>query len=139
MEKEALSLQKLQEAISVKKVEGTEVDYFLYPEFEVHRNVLPPDVIQGWHTHSVVEEVIVCTKGHFIVETIVEREISIDCVEHGDVVRVKKSLHRLRNDGESAAEFVVFRFVPEGKNKQEIIKNDKQEYTEEQVQQLLSR
>ncbi|MBL1224524.1 cupin domain-containing protein [Enterococcus sp. BWR-S5] len=138
MENQSLDLKKLQESIFVKKSEGTEVNYFLYPEFEVHRNSLPSGVIQEWHAHTQVEEVIVCTKGSFIIETIENQKLISTCVEQGDVARVRNSVHRLRNDEENSAEFIVFRFLPDGEEKQEQIKRDKRTYTEDQIQLLLS-
>ncbi|WP_086347548.1 cupin domain-containing protein [Candidatus Enterococcus clewellii] len=139
MANDSLDIRKLQESIFVKKDEGTEVNYFLYPEFEIHKNVLTVGVIQEWHTHTVVEEVIVCTNGVFHVETIENHSMSSVCVKPGDVVRVKNSVHRLVNSGEADAEFLVFRFVPDGTNKQEIIKQDKCVYTENQIQDLLKK
>lgn len=133
----SLEVQKLQDSIFVKKEEGTEVNYFLYPEFELHKNVLPAGVVQGWHAHSVVEEVIACTKGCFVIETIENQTLVSTGVEQGDVVRVKNSIHRLTNEESAAAEFLVFRFVPDGYDKREIIKTDKREYTEREIDSLL--
>lgn len=135
----SFEVQKLQDSIFVKKEEGTEVNYFLYPEFELHRNVLPAGVAQGWHAHSVVEEVIACTKGCLVIETIENQTLVSTSVEQGDVVRVKNSIHRLINKGQVAAEFLVFRFVPDGFDKREIIKTDKCEYTECEIDSLLKR
>lgn len=38
---------------------------------------------------------------------------------------VKKSIHTIKNTSSEDAEFVVFRMVPDGKNKRELIKHDK--------------
>lgn len=139
MSEESINIQRLEEAIFVKKAEGTEVNYFLYPEFEVHRNRLSPGVIQGWHAHQIVEEVLTCTDGTFTVEVIENGSLISIMVEQGDVVRVKKSIHRLVNQSNTAAEFIVFRFVPTGKSQQEKIKLDKREYTKEEIAELLNK
>ena len=36
------------EAIFRKKPDGTEVNYFLFPEFEIHINSLRGRTVQGW-------------------------------------------------------------------------------------------
>ncbi|MCB5955634.1 cupin domain-containing protein [Enterococcus sp. CWB-B31] len=130
-------IQKLQDSIFVKKEEGTEVNYFLYPEFEVHKNVLPSRAIQEWHAHTVVEEVIVGIEGIFHVESVENQRISILEVNKGDVVRVNNSIHRLTNRNNEAAEFLVFRFVKTDEDQSEMIKQDKTVYSKEQVKQLV--
>ena len=45
-----------------------------------------------------------------------------------------KSLHRISNPDTLSA---VFRFVPQGQNQQECIKNDKEEFSDAAVQRLL--
>ena len=40
-------------------------------------------------------------------------------------MRVQNSIHTFQNDTEENAEFVVFRFVPDGVDKREQIKKDK--------------
>ena len=47
----SIDIRRLSEAISVEKDNGTKVNYFLYPEFEINQNVLPANTIQDWHKH----------------------------------------------------------------------------------------
>lgn len=42
-----------------------------------------------------------------------------------EIVRVGESVHTFENETDEAVEFVVFRFVPDGRDKRELIKNDK--------------
>ena len=42
-----------------------------------------------------------------------------------DIIRVRNSVHTFENDTNEMAEFIVFRFVPDGTNKRELIKHDK--------------
>lgn len=42
----SIDIRQLSEAISFNKDNGTKVNYFLYPEFEIHQNVLPANTIQ---------------------------------------------------------------------------------------------
>ncbi|WP_367006048.1 cupin domain-containing protein [Streptococcus sp. ZY19097] len=120
-----IEIKQSKEALSVVKENGTEVHYFLYPEFEVHTNKIPAGSIQDWHRHRQIEEVIVVTSGKISVETIENEKIETREVNQGDVLRVKNSIHRLVNRNRESASFIVFRFVPQGIDQADIIKNDK--------------
>ena len=124
MEQE-IEIRNSKEALSRVKKNGTEVQYFLYPEFEVHTNKIPPGSIQDWHRHQQVEEVIVVTSGKISIETIENATLERAEVKQGDVLRVKNSIHRLVNRNRTSASFIVFRFVPQGVSQADIIKNVK--------------
>lgn len=113
------------EAISIIKDNNTEVDYFLFDEFEVHLNSIPPGSKQEWHYHEVIEEVLVVTTGQVIIKWKEGENIIDKVLKKGSVARVKKSIHTIENATEEWAEFVVFRMVPSGESKREIIKEDK--------------
>ncbi|ERK31079.1 cupin domain-containing protein [Clostridium intestinale] len=113
------------DGISVTKENKTDVDYFIFDEFEIHLNKIPPNSKQEWHKHKIIEEVLVVTKGELIVkwkedESTIERTVLKD-----NIVRVKKSIHTIENHNDEWAEFTVFRMVPSGEDKREIIKKDK--------------
>ena len=55
------------DAISVVKDNKTEVDYFIFDEFEVHHCTIPSHSIQEWHLHKIIEEVIVVVQGEICV------------------------------------------------------------------------
>ena len=46
-------------------------------------------------------------------------------VREQEIVRVGSSVHTFANETEEDVEFVVFRFVPDGRDKRETIKSDK--------------
>ena len=50
------------EAIFRKKPDGTEVNYFLFPEFEIHINSLPGKTVQGWHKHHKSRKFYLCSR-----------------------------------------------------------------------------
>ncbi|QLY81585.1 cupin domain-containing protein [Clostridium intestinale] len=113
------------DGISVTKENKTDVDYFIFDEFEIHLNKIPPNVKQEWHKHKIIEEVLVVTKGELIVkwkedESTIERTVLKD-----NIVRVKKSIHTIENHTNEWAEFTVFRMVPSGEDKRDTIKKDK--------------
>ena len=113
------------DAISIIKENKTNVDYFIFDEFEVHLNKIPPNTIQEWHMHIKIEEVIVVTSGEMSIKWKENGDINNERLMKGSVVRVKKSIHTIENNTDNWAEFTVFRMVPTGEIKREIIKNDK--------------
>jgi len=120
-----LKIQELSDAIRVKKENGTEVYYYIFDEYEIHLNKILPGSIQEWHFHSEIEETIVVTKGKLRCRWI-ENDMEKDsCIESGELVRVGNSIHTFENDTDDVAEFIVFRFVPDGLDKKECIKRDK--------------
>lgn len=113
------------DGISVTKENKTNVDYFIFNEFEVHLNKIPPNTKQEWHKHEIIEEVLVITKGELIVRWKENESIETTTVFKDNIVRVKKSIHTIENHTNEWAEFTVFRMVPSGENKRDTIKKDK--------------
>jgi uncharacterized cupin superfamily protein len=112
-------------AISVIKENSTNVDYYIFDEFEVHLNRIPPHSKQEWHKHNIIEEVLVVTEGQIDIRWRENEEIISGTLLKGSLARVKKSIHTIENTTDSWSEFTVFRMVPSVDVKSEIIKNDK--------------
>lgn len=89
----SINIRRLSEAISVEKDNGTKVNYFLYPEFEIHQNVLPANTIQDWHKQQAIEEIIVPTKENVTIEVLENNTIKTYTANCGEVLRVKQSIH----------------------------------------------
>lgn len=121
----SIDIRQLSEAISVEKDNGTKVNYFLYPEFEIHQNVLPANTIQDWHKHQAIEEIIVPTKGNVTIQVLEDNAVRTYTANCGEVLRVKQSIHRIIGDDKEETEFIVFRFVPTGSDQSDKIKHDK--------------
>lgn len=120
-----LEIKTLKDAIHVEKENQTIVDYYLFEEYEIHLNTIPPHTIQEWHYHQNIEETLVIIEG---VMTALYKENSHTIskkVYPNEVILVKNSIHTFANETDQPVRFIVFRFVPDGKNKQEIIKQDK--------------
>jgi len=120
-----IEILNAQNAISITKPNKTMVDYYLFDEFEVHKCIIPPYSIQEWHMHEVIEEVIVVTEGVITVKWKEFDLIKTQRLPKDTILRVKNSVHNIENSSNINAEFVVFRMVPTGISKIEIIKNDK--------------
>lgn len=121
----SIDIRQLSEAISVEKDNGTKVNYFLYPEFEIHQNVLPANTIQDWHKHQAIEEIIVPTKGNVTIQVLEDNAVRTYTANCGEVLRVKQSIHRIIGDVKEETEFIIFRFVPTGSDQSDKIKHDK--------------
>ena len=120
-----LDICAFNDGIYVIKENKTMVNYFIFDEFEIHLNKIPPNSKQEWHKHNIIEEIIVVIKGEILIRWISNNTIYDKVLTKGMIVRVKKSIHSIENNSEGLAEFVVFRMVPSGKTTKDIIKNDK--------------
>ena len=114
------------DSIYVKKDNGTEVNYFIFNEAEIHLNKILPHTVQEWHFHSKIDENLLITKGKLLCKyKDINGSIKTEYAEKNDVIRVHNSVHTFENDTDETVEFVVFRYVADGKDKREIIKSDK--------------
>ena len=113
------------DAIHVDKENGTAVDYFIFPEFEIHRNCISPHSVQEWHFHSKIEEVILVTQGELVLSYLENGVPKRQPVTEDTIIRVKNSIHTFSNETDFPCYFTVFRFVPDGIDKRELIKQDK--------------
>ncbi|WP_314085970.1 cupin domain-containing protein [Pseudolactococcus chungangensis] len=125
LDNDAIEIARQTSAISVTKSSGTQVAYYLYPEFEIHVNILPAGVVQDWHKHVQLDENVIVTSGEITVEYLENGHVSSQIVQENDVLRVKRSIHRLLNQSSEPAQFIVFRFVPTGQEQSELMKQDK--------------
>ncbi len=115
-----------EDSIHVIKETGTEVNYYIFDEAEIHLNRMMPHTIQEWHFHEKIDENLLITKGKLLCKYVDENGIERSCyAAENDIVRVHNSVHTFENDTDHVIEFVVFRFVPDGRNKRELIKTDK--------------
>lgn len=114
------------DSIHVIKETGTEVNYYIFDEAEIHLNKIMPHTIQEWHFHEKIDETLLITKGILLCRYMSKGGIEKSCYAvKDDIVRVHNSIHTFENDTDGITEFIVFRFVPDGKNKRELIKGDK--------------
>lgn len=115
----------IKDSIYAEKANGTNVNYFIFPEFEIHLNVVKPHSVQEWHYHSIVDENILVTRGKLLCRYLKNGEEQLRYVNKNEVIRVLNSVHTFENDTDEDVEFVVFRFIPKGTDDREQIKNDK--------------
>ncbi len=114
------------DSIHVAKETGTEVNYYIFEEAEIHLNKIMPHTVQEWHFHTNIDEILLITEGKLLCRYMDENGIEKFCrVEKNDIVRVGNSIHTFENDTDEVTKFVVFRYVPDGRDKREMIKRDK--------------
>lgn len=120
-----MKIIRKEQGISVKKPEGTSVVYYLFPEYELHYNEVAPETIQQWHHHEVIEETIYMISGELEAHWIKNGDKVLQVIRSGDIARVENTAHTFINSSSTVATFLVVRLILEGKDKSEIIKNDK--------------
>ena len=85
-----------------------------------------PHTVQEWHFHEKIDENILITKGKLLCKYVERNGIEKSCYAvKNDIVRAFHSIHTFENDTDEITEFVVFRYVPDGSDKRELIKADK--------------
>ena len=115
-----------EDSIHVMKENGTEVNYYLFNEAEIHVNHILPHTVQEWHFHHRISENILVMQGKLLCRYLdlqsSEQQIELHA---GDLICVGKAAHTFENNTEETAEFIIFRYLPTGKNLREIMKKDK--------------
>ena len=121
-----LNVVHKKDSIHVSKSSGTDVNYYIFDEAEIHVNRINPHAIQEWHFHEHISENLLMTKGKLLCRYIDSEKAEQDFyVTEGDLIDIGSSIHTFENDTDDVAEFVIFRYVPSGVNRREMIKNDK--------------
>ena len=120
-----ITFHSKKDAIHADKPNGTSVDYYIFPEYEVHTNCIAPYSIQEWHYHEKIIETLLITKGKLLCRYLEGTDQHSRYLYEGDLVQVGNSIHTFENDTEEEVQFIVFRFVPDGTDKREVIKRDK--------------
>ena len=125
MENTGFQIRIPKDGIHVKKENGTEVYYHIFPEYEVHLNVIPPHSLQEWHYHTQIQETILMTRGEMVCRWVEDGSEKSRIIREKDLVQTGCAVHTFANEGDRPAEFAVFRFVPDGTDKRQLIKSDK--------------
>jgi mannose-6-phosphate isomerase-like protein (cupin superfamily) len=122
---ENIQFLRKNDAITIHKDNGTDVSYYIFNEFEIHMNKISPKSIQEWHYHSKIEESLMIIKGELTCRWLEYDKEKSKKITANEIVRVGNSTHTFENETDEEVAFIVFRFVPSGMDKREIIKNDK--------------
>jgi quercetin dioxygenase-like cupin family protein len=120
-----MEITRRAEAIFVDKGNGTSVHYYIYPEYEIHYNEVLPRTVQQWHHHEVIEETLYIVSGQLEAYWSKDDQAYSEKLNEGDIIRVGRIPHTFANLSDEIVQFLVFRMIPDGADKREIIKNDK--------------
>jgi uncharacterized cupin superfamily protein len=120
-----MKIIKKNEVLNVKKPNGPEVWYYLFPEYEVHYNEQPPQTTQTWHMHEKILETLFIIDGELIAKWKEGETIKQEILRSGDLVETEHSDHTFENRTDSIVRFLVIKQVLSGDNRSEILKNDK--------------
>jgi uncharacterized cupin superfamily protein len=103
----------------------TLVHYYLFPEYEVHHNEILPGAVQEWHHHREIVELIYVISGTLEVRWLEGGRVRKEKITSGDCVQFGILPHTLANLTRKPTNFIVFKMVPDGIDKREILKNDR--------------
>lgn len=117
-------IQKSQ-AVSVSKPEGTTVDYFLFPDYEVHYNEQIPGTTQTWHHHEQIWETLYIIDGELVARWREDDEEKSQVVKAGDLIESERSAHTFSNENVSIARFLVIKRIPSKEDFSSVFKSDK--------------
>ena len=121
-----MEIIRKESALHKEKPDGTRVDYYLQPEYELHYNEIPPKTTQEWHLHQKIEEVVFIVEGSLEAEWIQEDgNKKKELIQKGDLVRVGNSFHTFSNNSNDTVSFIVIKLVISGKNNSQTFKDDK--------------
>jgi uncharacterized cupin superfamily protein len=120
-----LEITRKAESASRQRDDGTMVRYYVFDEFEIHDDELPPATVQEWHHHERIDEVLYVVSGILEVKWLDGSSTRAELLHAGDAVRVGTAAHTVANPTDASTRFVVFRMVPAGIDRRETIRNDK--------------
>jgi len=113
------------DVLHVDKPEGTSVDYYLFNEYEIHYNEQKPGTSQTWHHHEKIWEALFILEGELAAEWKENGETVVQVVSSGDLIETERTAHSFTNNTHKTAKFLVFKFMPHGKNFKDALKTDK--------------
>jgi uncharacterized cupin superfamily protein len=120
-----LTITRRTESASRSKDDGTNVRYYVFDEFEVHDDELRPGSVQEWHHHERIAEVLYVVTGTLEIRWVDDGRPRSDLAHEGDAINVGTSSHTVANPTDEITRFVVFRMVPDGVDKRDLIREDK--------------
>jgi len=114
-----------QNALQVSKPEGTNVTYFLFPEYEIHANEQVPHSTQTWHHHEKIWETLYIIEGELVARWKEGNQEKMEIVKAGDLIESEDAPHTYENRTDKVVKFLVIKQVLAGQNKRDLLKSDK--------------
>ena len=110
---------------TVQKPEGTNVVYYLFPDYEVHYNEQAPYTTQTWHHHEKIWETLYIIDGELTAYWRDQDGEHSNVVRSGDLVETERTPHTFANENDDIVRFLVIKRMPGHGDCSDIFKNDK--------------
>jgi len=109
----------------VAKPNGTKVRYYLFNEYELHYNEIPPKSEQDWHHHEKISESLLVLDGKLILQWKEKGNLKQQAIHDGDLIEMENTPHNVVNNGKKTAKVIILKQVLSGKNRRALFKKDK--------------
>lgn len=113
------------DALNISKPEGLNVTYYLFNEYEIHYDEQKPNSTQVWHHHEKVWETVYVIDGGLLIKWKEDGVEKLETVKSGDLLETERTPHTFTNNSGKTVKFLVIKQLLNGKNKKDILKNDK--------------
>ena len=120
-----MQIIRKKDSILRKRDDSTLINSYLFDEYEIHYNELPPHTKQDWHSHDKIEEVLFVLDGPLNILYLKDNQEKKEILDCGDLVRFEKTMHTIENTTDQTLKFIVFKLILDGKKKTDIFVNDK--------------
>ena len=120
-----MQIIRKKDSILRTRIDSTIINSYLFDEYEIHYNELPPHKKQGWHSHEKIEEVLFVLDGPLTILYLDGGAEQKTILEKGDLVRFEKTMHTIENTTNQTIKFLVFKLILDGKKKTDIFVSDK--------------
>lgn len=111
-------------AIHIKKMNETQVAYYILNNYEIHYNVIPANTKQEWHSHKYINEILFVIEGQIEVLWEETGDIHVKKLKKHDLADMENSIHTVINSEEMDAQFLIIKINFDTENPR-LIKEDK--------------
>ena len=120
-----MKIVEANDALHVKKPEGTDVRYYLFKDYEVHYNDQAPHTTQTWHHHNIIWETVYIINGELTAHWLEGDEEKSQVVRSGDLIESERTSHTFSNDTDEIVRFLVIKRIPSDEDFTDVFKTDK--------------
>ena len=120
-----MKITQAQDSLHVTKLEGTDVHYYLFKDYEVHYNEQAAHTNQTWHHHEKIWETLYIIDGELTAYWRENGEQKTQVVKSGDLIETERTPHTFTNDSDKTVRFLVIKRIPSNEDHSEILKTDK--------------
>ncbi len=120
-----MKIIRASDALHISKLEGTDVHYYLFRDYEVHYNDQAPHTTQTWHHHEKIWETLYIIDGELTAHWRDGDEEKSQVVAAGDLIETERTPHTFSNDSDATVRFLVIKRMQSTEDHSETLKTDK--------------